>query len=211
MEFSAIVFNLRLALAAPLLYAFRTSPARADLEADVDRWMDLSREDGWFWRPDRLTRTRQILYLLAYERPFRSLFYFRTDKAGGVSHLVAALLRPLFKPEHACNLFCDSIGPGFYIAHGHSVGISRGVTFGARCRINQMVTIGWDAGGGAPQIGDDVTIFVGAVLIGGITIGEGSVIAANAVVTKDVPPHHVARGIPATNHPLRRSVTPTGG
>jgi galactoside O-acetyltransferase len=32
----------------------------------------------------------------------------------------------------------------------------------------------------------------------GVTIGEGSVIGAGAVVTKDIPPYSVAVGIPAT-------------
>lgn len=40
-------------------------------------------------------------------------------------------------------------------------------------------------------IGDKVTI------LSGVTIGKGSVVAANAVVTKDVPPHSVVGGIPA--------------
>ena len=36
-----------------------------------------------------------------------------------------------------------------------------------------------------------------ACVIGGVTIGEGSVIAANAVVVNDVPPHSIVAGIPA--------------
>lgn len=40
-------------------------------------------------------------------------------------------------------------------------------------------------------IGDKATI------LPGVTIGDGAVIAANAVVTKDVPPHCVAGGNPA--------------
>ncbi|MFO7682865.1 MAG: serine O-acetyltransferase, partial [Chloroflexota bacterium] len=37
----------------------------------------------------------------------------------------------------------------------------------------------------------------GARVLGGITIGEGAVIGANAVVIKDVPPRATAVGIPA--------------
>lgn len=57
-----------------------------------------------------------------------------------------------------------------------------------------------------PSIGDGVEIGVGAVLIGGITIGENAVIGANAVVVKDVPANSVAVGIPAQI--LRRSTPP---
>ena len=48
-----------------------------------------------------------------------------------------------------------------------------------------------------PVIGDGVDIGVGAVIIGSITVGEGAVIGANAVVNKDVPPRTLAAGVPA--------------
>lgn len=48
-----------------------------------------------------------------------------------------------------------------------------------------------------PVIGHDVWIGNDVVLKGGITIGNGAVIAANSVVTKDVPPYAVVAGIPA--------------
>ena len=41
----------------------------------------------------------------------------------------------------------------------------------------------------------------GAKVLGPITIGEGSAIGANAVVTKDVPAENIAVGIPAKNRP----------
>ena len=46
-------------------------------------------------------------------------------------------------------------------------------------------------------IGDDVWIGYGAIIIGGVTIGSGSIIAAGAVVTKDIPPCCIAGGVPA--------------
>jgi virginiamycin A acetyltransferase len=46
-------------------------------------------------------------------------------------------------------------------------------------------------------IGNDVWIGADALLKGGITIGDGAVIAARAVVTKDVPPYAIVGGTPA--------------
>ena len=46
-------------------------------------------------------------------------------------------------------------------------------------------------------IGDDVWIGANAVILPGVTIGNHCVIAAGAVVTKDVPPHSLVAGVPA--------------
>ena len=46
-------------------------------------------------------------------------------------------------------------------------------------------------------IGDDVWIGANAVVLPGVTIGTHSIVAAGAVVTKDVPPHSLVAGIPA--------------
>lgn len=49
----------------------------------------------------------------------------------------------------------------------------------------------------APIIGNDVWIGQHVLLKGGINIGDGAVIAARAVVTKDVPPYAIVGGVPA--------------
>lgn len=46
-------------------------------------------------------------------------------------------------------------------------------------------------------VGNDVWIGERAMIMGGLTIGDGAVIAAGAVVTKDVPPYAVVGGVPA--------------
>jgi acetyltransferase-like isoleucine patch superfamily enzyme len=46
-------------------------------------------------------------------------------------------------------------------------------------------------------IGDDVWIGANAVILPGVTIGEQSIVAAGAVVNRDVPPRTVVAGIPA--------------
>lgn len=46
-------------------------------------------------------------------------------------------------------------------------------------------------------IGNDVWIASHALIMGGLTIGDGAVIASGAIVTKDVPPYAIVGGIPA--------------
>ena len=59
----------------------------------------------------------------------------------------------------------------------------------------------WDNKGNI-VIGNDVWIGYEAVIFAGVTIGDGAIIGTRAVVTKDVPPYTIARGIPA--EPIRK-------
>ena len=55
-----------------------------------------------------------------------------------------------------------------------------------------------DGGKAAPiTIEDDAWLATRAVVLKGVTVGRGAVVAAGAVVTKDVPPYTVAAGVPA--------------
>lgn len=46
-------------------------------------------------------------------------------------------------------------------------------------------------------IGNDVWVGKSAMILGGITIGNGAIIAAGSLVTKDVPAYHIVGGVPA--------------
>lgn len=50
---------------------------------------------------------------------------------------------------------------------------------------------------GITLIGNDVWIGSGSIIIGGLTVGDGSIIAAGSVVTKDIPPFELWGGNPA--------------
>lgn len=50
---------------------------------------------------------------------------------------------------------------------------------------------------GPIEIGDDVWIGANAVILPGVRVGEGSIVAAGAVVAKNVPPFTVVGGVPA--------------
>ena len=47
------------------------------------------------------------------------------------------------------------------------------------------------------RLGDDVWIGANATVLPGVAIGDGAVVAAGAVVTRDVPPMTVVGGVPA--------------
>lgn len=59
-----------------------------------------------------------------------------------------------------------------------------------------QVAAAWDNKGDI-VIGNDVWIGYEAVILAGVTIGDGAVIGVRAVVTKDVPPYTVVGGVPA--------------
>ena len=58
------------------------------------------------------------------------------------------------------------------------------------------VTNAWDNKGDI-VIGNDVWIGYEAVVLAGVTIGDGAIIGTRAVVTKDVPPYTIVGGVPA--------------
>ena len=58
------------------------------------------------------------------------------------------------------------------------------------------ITSAWDNKGDI-VIGNDVWIGYEAVIMSGVTIGDGAIIGTRAVVTKDVPPYTIVGGVPA--------------
>ena len=93
-----------------------------------------------------------------------------------------------------------TIGRRFFIDHGMGVVIGETAEVGDDVMLYHGVTLGGrtrDGGKRHPTIGDGVAVGAGAKVLGPITIGEGSVIGANAVVTKDAPADSILVGIPA--------------
>ncbi len=90
------------------------------------------------------------------------------------------------------------MGARVKLPHPLGVVIGEGVVIGDDVTIYQNVTIGQrGAPDEMPQIGDGVVIYAGACVLGGVKIGKGAVIGANAVVTKDVAAGDVVAGLPA--------------
>ena len=105
-----------------------------------------------------------------------------------------------------------TVGDDTYVNNGAVLSARQSVTVGARCQIASGVIL-MDAdfhavgalsapGKAAPiVIEDDVWLATRAVVLKGVTVGRGSVVATGAVVTKDVPPYTLVAGVPA--RPIR--------
>lgn len=93
-----------------------------------------------------------------------------------------------------------TIGRRFFIDHGMGVVIGETAEVGDDVMLYHGVTLGGrqrEGGKRHPTIEDGVAVGAGAKILGPITIGAGSVVGANAVVTKDAPPDSVLVGVPA--------------
>ncbi len=82
--------------------------------------------------------------------------------------------------------------------NGLAVVVTKESRIGPGCQIGTHVVLGsnWPEPGG-PTLGSNVVIHCGAKILGPITIGDGAVVAANAVVRTDIPPRCLAAGVPA--------------
>ncbi|WP_029146268.1 serine O-acetyltransferase EpsC [Microbacterium luticocti] len=98
------------------------------------------------------------------------------------------------------------IGRRLFIDHGAGVVIGETAEVGDDVLLYHQVTLGGrqrEGGKRHPTIGDQVAIGAGAKVLGPITIGAGSVIGANAVVTTDAPADSILVGVPAKARPRR--------
>jgi acetyltransferase-like isoleucine patch superfamily enzyme len=89
------------------------------------------------------------------------------------------------------------IGP---VTIGSHVNLAQGITVTALNHNFEAPERRIDEQGVSTQqvtIGDDIWIGANAVVLPGVTVGNHCVIAAGAVVTKDVPPHSLVAGVPA--------------
>ena len=97
-----------------------------------------------------------------------------------------------FHADYNCTMLDVS---EIHIGHNCLIGPDVGIyTAGHRLHPEGRVLDGY---GISVTIGNDVWIGCGAIICRGVNVGNGSVIAAGAVVTKDVPPYAIVAGVPA--------------
>jgi len=136
-----------------------------------------------------MARVHLFIQFMTFLPAYRSLFYLRSGLPG---KFLSIFCRPV--PTFAVR--AKRIGAGLTINHGHGTLISTD-EIGENCWIGQLVTIGFNNGVGPPTIGNNVTIHVGATIVGKVRIGDNSIVGANSLVLCDVPPGVTVLGVPA--------------
>lgn len=170
---------------------------RADFRRDVSRYT--SRNGGPAWK--------QILF----HQGLWACLQYRIDSAVYRSNLPRAIKTPTraaltlwhkaVEIIAGIDLPCTAtIGPGLQIPHAGGIVLHARAVVGSDCTLSQGVTIGISGRGknrGVPTVGDRVYIGVNAVVVGKIAVGDESVVGANSLVNRDVPPRCTVLGVPA--------------
>lgn len=128
-----------------------------------------------------------------FRKEYRTAFYYRVPTCWAI------FLNLILKRMENCDIHCR-IGGGLKIVHGFSSVLSA-KSIGRNFEFYQNVTVGWGRDGN-PTIGDNVSIYAGAVVAGKIHIGNNVKITANSFVRKDVPDNTLVYGNPAQYVPL---------
>lgn len=116
------------------------------------------------------------------------LYRMQKNTGEGLIHDVLTFMMSRCARRHGGYIGPDAvIKENLTLPHGlQGIFISRYATVGENCWIYQNVTIG-EVDQKAPVIGDDCLIGAGAVIIGGVKIGNHVKIGAGAVVCTDIP------------------------
>jgi serine O-acetyltransferase len=174
------------------------------IRSDLGRYAETFRLRGQRFNP-----TRVALESLLFKAGFQAVLLYRLShwlherRLTYLAWLLARINQFLTGAEIEFNA---RIGPGLFVAHPGGIVIGRGTQLGAHTTLFQNVTFGARSWHPAeirrfPQAGDNCFFCAGAVVVGGIRVGQDCVIAANAVVATDVPDGALAGGVPATLTP----------
>jgi serine O-acetyltransferase len=119
-----------------------------------------------------------------------AMFLFRLGQelrlANQPTHHIHWLMKELCALEIYFN---NQIDEGFYVIHGEGTVIGSRNTIGKGFKIHQGCTIGHKVNGRGDgnRIGNDVTMYANASIIGSLSIGNNAVIGAHALVLENIP------------------------
>lgn len=145
------------------------------------------------WSKSKKIRGNHYLLLLdflANSPDFRTIFYYRTRS------LFAKILSIYCRKQTNFVIDVTTVLKGGTLTGHPYCTILNADSIGENFYVNHLVTVG-EIEGKRPTIGDNVSIYTGAIVIGGIKIGDNCKIGAGAVVVKDVPSNSIVVGNPA--------------
>lgn len=153
---------------------------------------------------------------------FKYLFNFSVSKFSLIDNM--SIVREHARTYRCTKLFCSEIGSYSYLSPNSSLictKVGKFCSIASNCQIGlpshslkyistspifteknnalkqRWITQNHFSPFNKTTIGNDVWIGASSIIIGGIIIGDGAVIAAGSVVTKDVPPYAIVGGTPA--------------
>lgn len=171
-----------------LLCYYKRAQNRIYIDKDIDRWCC---ELGVTYK----SQIKKLVFLLWFRPQFRNLFYFR------LPHILNTFqkLCPADKSLAIAQDYNNIEGGGIYFEHAYGTHIAA-KSIGDGCIFRHLTTIGVKSKNRhneKPIIGRNVDFGVNVTCIGNIHIGDNAIIAAGAVVVKDVPENAIVAGNPA--------------
>ncbi len=141
------------------------------------------------------------LQLLSCHRLIRNLINLRNKTKLPFGIIVRALVY-LTQVITSCHIHPSArIGENCSFPHPTGIVIGKNTIVGNNVRIFQNVTLGSHGYANKPNeypiVEDNVTLYAGAIVLGGIHVGFGATIGAGSIVTRDIPPYSIAYGNPA--------------
>ena len=147
------------------------------LKADLNRWKQIK-------GLEQKSEFYALLLLLMIYPELRSVFYWRLGKLATFFFFWMPGRANLHLVTKPCN-----VGGGFYVGHGWGT-VVNAQRIGKDFRVGQNVSIG-SRNCKKSVIGDNVSVWAHAIVLGDITIGDNSQVGAGAVVIKSVPANSV--------------------
>ncbi|AXT49823.1 serine acetyltransferase [Aquimarina sp. BL5] len=178
----SLILNIYKIFLLPHVIVYQMSKNKDVVDKDIERWALAKGIKGG--------KVSLLLNFIANSPDFRTLFYFRNRG------IVSSLLNIYCKKEKYFRIdISTKLGGGVLTGHPYST-ILNADSIGENLYVNHLVTVG-EVNGKRPTIGDNVSIYTGAIIIGDIKIGNNCSIGAGSVVVKDIPDNCVVVGNPA--------------
>lgn len=177
-----LLFGIYKLLLIPHLIIYKMSNNKAVIDQDIARWKEAKGVSG--------SNQKLLLHFLANSSDFRTVFYFR------IGGLVPHILNLYCKKEKYFTIDINTkLAGGILTGHPYAT-ILNAESIGENFYVNHLVTVGAEKGK-RPVIGNNVSIYTGAIVIGDIEIGDNCLIGAGCVVTKSIPANSTVVGNPA--------------